>query len=96
MFESTKRRRTNPASVLTFNHAMIYSRNVPSALHFYSDLLGFKVLEEFIGHASAAWRLHHFPAHGLPRPATKYRRYAALFRSERAWTVFVSASKPRV
>jgi uncharacterized glyoxalase superfamily protein PhnB len=29
---------------------MIYSQNVPSALHFYADLLGFKVLEEFIGH----------------------------------------------
>ena len=29
---------------------MIYSRNVPAALHFYADLLGFKVLEEFTGH----------------------------------------------
>lgn len=35
------------APALTFNHAMIYSRDVPAALHFYADLLGLKVLEEF-------------------------------------------------
>jgi len=32
---------------LTFNHAMIYSRDVEVALRFYRDLLGFKPLEEF-------------------------------------------------
>src|ERR1700685_292280 len=31
---------------LNFNHAMIYSRDVGKALHFYRDLLGFKSLEE--------------------------------------------------
>ncbi len=35
---------------LTFNHAMVYSRDVPKAVHFYADLLGFKVIEEYQGH----------------------------------------------
>ena len=34
-------------AALTFNHAMIYSRNVGAALGFYRDLLGFKLLEDF-------------------------------------------------
>lgn len=34
-------------STLTFNHAMIYSRDVDAALRFYRDLLGFKLLEDF-------------------------------------------------
>jgi len=33
--------------MLNFNHAMIYSRDVPRALAFYRDLLGLTVLEEF-------------------------------------------------
>lgn len=40
-----KKKPATPA--LDFNHAMIYSRDVPAALHFYADLLGLKVLEEF-------------------------------------------------
>jgi|SRR5579862_220285 len=32
---------------LAFNHAMIYSRDLSAALHFYADLLGFKPLEKF-------------------------------------------------
>ena len=32
---------------LTFNHAMVYSANIPRALGFYRDLLGFKVIDEF-------------------------------------------------
>ncbi len=46
----TKRTRPKPArtnSGLTFNHAMIYVREIAPALHFYTDLLGFKVIEEF-------------------------------------------------
>ena len=31
---------------LTFNHAMVYSRDVATALHFYHELLGFKVIEQ--------------------------------------------------
>ena len=31
--------------MLAFNHAMVYVRELPRALHFYADLLGFKVLE---------------------------------------------------
>jgi catechol 2,3-dioxygenase-like lactoylglutathione lyase family enzyme len=32
---------------LTFNHAMIYAKDVERALAFYRDLLGFKVVEDF-------------------------------------------------
>ena len=32
---------------LTFNHAMIYAKDVERALTFYRDLLGFKVVEDF-------------------------------------------------
>jgi uncharacterized glyoxalase superfamily protein PhnB len=34
-------------SRLSFNHAMVYSRDVDVALRFYRDLLGFKLLEEY-------------------------------------------------
>jgi len=33
---------------LTFNHAMIYSRDVARALEFYRGMLGFKVVDEFL------------------------------------------------
>lgn len=32
---------------LTFNHAMIYAKNVQRSLGFYRDLLGFKLIEDF-------------------------------------------------
>jgi catechol 2,3-dioxygenase-like lactoylglutathione lyase family enzyme len=32
---------------LSFNHAMIYVKDVERALHFYRDLLGFKPIEDF-------------------------------------------------
>ena len=32
---------------LTFNHAMLYARDVERALGFYRDLLGFKLVDEF-------------------------------------------------
>ena len=32
---------------LSFNHAMVYSRNVDAALGFYADLLKFKRLDDF-------------------------------------------------
>jgi catechol 2,3-dioxygenase-like lactoylglutathione lyase family enzyme len=40
---------TAPASdgKLTFNHAMIYVKDVERALRFYSDLMGFKLIEDF-------------------------------------------------
>jgi catechol 2,3-dioxygenase-like lactoylglutathione lyase family enzyme len=35
-----------PASPgLDFNHALIYTRDVAASLHFYSDLLGFKLID---------------------------------------------------
>ncbi len=44
-----KRKSTRGKSVSapTFNHAMIYSRDVAAALRFYTDSLGFKLLENF-------------------------------------------------
>lgn len=33
---------------LTFNHAMIYVKDVERALGFYRDLLGFKLIEDFL------------------------------------------------
>jgi len=33
---------------LTFNHAMIYSRDLSRALEFYRGMLGFKVVDEFL------------------------------------------------
>jgi len=42
--------RRKPASApLDFNHAMIYVRALAPALHFYGDLLGFKLIEEYGG-----------------------------------------------
>jgi catechol 2,3-dioxygenase-like lactoylglutathione lyase family enzyme len=32
---------------LAFNHAMVYSRDVAAAVHFYANVLGLKLLEEF-------------------------------------------------
>ncbi len=32
---------------LTFNHAMVYAKDVQRALNFYRDLLGFKLVDEF-------------------------------------------------
>ena len=43
-----KKTKSGAASAsLTFNHAMVYVRDLAPALHFYADLLGCKVLEEF-------------------------------------------------
>lgn len=50
-----KKKAKNSASQLTFNHAMIYSRDVPAALRFYASVLGFKVLEEFEGHGTVVY-----------------------------------------
>lgn len=45
--------KAKPASgtdgVLTFNHAMIYSRDIPRAVAFYRDALGFRVVDDYPG-----------------------------------------------
>ncbi|MBI3696097.1 MAG: VOC family protein, partial [Acidobacteria bacterium] len=46
MPEQKKRGRIRRSSPLAFNHAMVYVRELSPALHFYADLLGFKVLEQ--------------------------------------------------
>jgi catechol 2,3-dioxygenase-like lactoylglutathione lyase family enzyme len=41
-----KQKKKQPADVgLDFNHAMIYTRDVAASMHFYSDLLGFKLID---------------------------------------------------
>ena len=40
---------------LTFNHAMIYVKDVERALHFYHDLMGFKLIEDFRYEGSAVY-----------------------------------------
>ncbi len=40
---------------LTFNHAMIYVKDVERALHFYRDLLGLKLIEDFRYEGSAVY-----------------------------------------
>ncbi len=47
MLAKRKSTRGKSVSAPTFNHAMIYSRNVAAALRFYTDSLGFKLLENF-------------------------------------------------
>jgi catechol 2,3-dioxygenase-like lactoylglutathione lyase family enzyme len=38
---------SHSAGKLTFNHAMIYVKDVERGLHFYRDLMGFKLIEDF-------------------------------------------------
>jgi catechol 2,3-dioxygenase-like lactoylglutathione lyase family enzyme len=45
--KKSKKKAASPA--LEFNHAMVYVRDVTQSLRFYSDLLGFKVIETFQG-----------------------------------------------
>jgi len=40
---------------LTFNHAMIYVRQVAPALQFYADLLGFRLLEQYLHEGVAVY-----------------------------------------
>src|ERR1700760_913795 len=37
----------DPGDKLTFNHAMIYAKDVQRALDFYREWLGFKLIEDF-------------------------------------------------
>ena len=55
MPEKSKRRRTAVAPELTFNHAMVYVREIAPALHFYGGLLGFKTVELFQGRDAAVY-----------------------------------------
>jgi len=46
---------------LTFNHAMIYARDVERALIFYRDLLGFKLIEDFRYEGKPVYARLHAP-----------------------------------
>jgi len=45
-----KRKRTSGtgSSALAFNHAMVYVKDVGTALRFYKDLLGFRVIDDYL------------------------------------------------
>jgi catechol 2,3-dioxygenase-like lactoylglutathione lyase family enzyme len=47
MPQKKKRPRTAAGPALAFNHAMVYVRELAPSLHFYADLLGFKVIEVY-------------------------------------------------
>jgi len=47
MTKRTTRQRSVAKPKLAFNHAMIYVRDVDRALHFYRDLLGFRLIEVY-------------------------------------------------
>lgn len=55
MAGKSKRKPIASSSGLTFNHAMVYVREIAPALHFYGDLLGFKVVEVFQGRDAAVY-----------------------------------------
>src|SRR5579862_750938 len=42
-------------SGLSFNHAMVYSRDIEASLRFYGELLGLKLLERFEYHGRAVY-----------------------------------------
>jgi len=46
---------------LTFNHAMVYSKDVARSLRFYHDLLGFKVIEDFRHEGQPIYARLHAP-----------------------------------
>jgi catechol 2,3-dioxygenase-like lactoylglutathione lyase family enzyme len=45
----------NPGGKLTFNHAMIYVKDVERGTRFYRDLLGFKLIEDFRHEGTAVY-----------------------------------------
>jgi lactoylglutathione lyase len=48
MAAKRKRIAETEGSELAFNHAMVYVQDVDAALHFYKDLLGFKVVDDYL------------------------------------------------
>ncbi len=71
---------------LSFNHAMIYSKDVQRSLNFYRDMLGFKLIEEFRHEGFCVYaRLHapggegtialHLAAPGVPMSSEGVRLY---------------------
>ena len=56
-------RRGSEAS-LTFNHAMLYSADVPRAVKFYADGLGFRIIEEFVHEGRTIYARLRAPAGG--------------------------------
>jgi len=45
--KTSKPQPPNAGDKLSFNHAMVYVKDVQRALEFYRDLLGFKIVDEF-------------------------------------------------
>jgi hypothetical protein len=59
---------------LSFNHAMIYARDVGKAILFYRDLLGFKVIEDFRHENQSVYARLRAPGEREPSPCIKRRR----------------------
>ncbi|MGC1687605.1 MAG: VOC family protein [Candidatus Acidiferrales bacterium] len=51
----------NAEGKLSFNHAMIYVKDVERGLRFYRDLLGFKLIEDFRHEGTAVYARIHAP-----------------------------------
>lgn len=51
----------NAGGKLTFNHAMIYVKDVERGMRFYRDLLGFKLIEDFRYEGTAVYARMHAP-----------------------------------
>ena len=56
---------------LTFNHAMIYVKDVARALGFYRDLLGFKLIEDFRYDGRPSMPAFALPEETAPSPSTR-------------------------
>lgn len=48
-------RRSKPGLAFSFNHLMLYVRDVQASLRFYADKLGFRVLEAFDYHGTTVY-----------------------------------------
>ena len=83
-------------AVLTFNHAMVYTKDVGTALQFYAGRLGLKVLEDFRREGKSVYvRLKSPKGNGtvVLHPAKNFtRRREALLRGPESWIGFVSGS----
>ena len=51
----------NSADKLSFNHAMIYAKDVERAMTFYRDMLGFKLIEDFRYEGKPVYARMHAP-----------------------------------
>jgi catechol 2,3-dioxygenase-like lactoylglutathione lyase family enzyme len=61
---SSKEKRSRPAPLnlgLNFNHAMLYSRDLTASLRFYVDLMGFKLLDQYLHNGTPVYARFRSP-----------------------------------